>query len=41
MRDFALEIICERAARPSRQKADDLSIDVSLPGFHEGIEDAS
>jgi hypothetical protein len=40
MRDFALELIGKRFARPPRQKASDLSIDVSLPGFHEGIEDA-
>jgi len=40
MRDFALEIISERAARPSRNKARDLSINVSLPAFHEGVEHA-
>ena len=40
MRDFAFEIIREGSGRPSRKKASDLSIDVPLPGFHEGIEDA-
>jgi len=40
MGDFTLKIIGKRFARPPRQKASDLSIDVSLPGFHEGIEHA-
>ena len=40
MRDLALEIVRQGSAGPSREEASDLSIDVSLPGFHEGIEDA-
>src|SRR6516225_12214582 len=40
MRDLALEIIRQNSARPSGEKASDLSVNVSLPGFHEGIDDA-
>jgi len=40
MRNFAFEIIGQCSARPGRQKASYLAINVSLPGLHEGIEDA-
>jgi hypothetical protein len=40
MRDLALEIVRQGSAGPSGEEESDLSIDVSLPGSHEGIEDA-
>src|SRR5262245_6559379 len=40
MRDLSLEIVRQGSAGPSGEEAGDLSIDVSLPGFHEGIENA-
>jgi hypothetical protein len=40
MRNLELEIIGESSGRPSCEKASDLSVGVSLPGFQKGIEDA-
>jgi hypothetical protein len=40
MEHLALKIIRQASNRPSGQKAGDLLISISLPGFHEGIEDA-
>src|SRR5262249_56907224 len=40
LRDLALEIVRQGSAGPSGEEASDLSIDVSLPGLQEGIEDA-